>query len=190
MKEYKTVVADPPWKPKLGGTWTARHDRARPQKFYDTMNLTDIKNLVIPTGEQAHLYIWVISQHIDWGFETARSWGFDPIITLTWAKPGLGVGRFRCNTEHIVVARKGLPKGMAFGYSGQTGQATRGTWFNWPRGKHSEKPDEFFCLVEEISPGPYLEMFARKPRVGWDVWGNEVISDINVKSDQQLKLLP
>ena len=55
---------------------------------------------------------------------------------------------------------------------------TGGTHFKWPKGRHSEKPDEFFALVERCSPGPYLEMFSRKPRAGWHVFGNEVTSDI------------
>jgi hypothetical protein len=55
-----------------------------------------------------------------------------------------------------------------------------GTWFNWKRpyderGKprHSAKPGNFITMVEEVSPGPYLEMFARENRPGWDAWGNE-----------------
>jgi N6-adenosine-specific RNA methylase IME4 len=46
-------------------------------------------------------------------------------------------------------------------------------WFQWPRGKHSEKPEAFLDLVEQVSPAPYLEMFARRDRLGWDTWGNE-----------------
>jgi N6-adenosine-specific RNA methylase IME4 len=46
-------------------------------------------------------------------------------------------------------------------------------WFNWPRGAHSQKPEAFLDLVESVSPGPYLEMFARRDRLGWDTWGNE-----------------
>ena len=52
------------------------------------------------------------------------------------------------------------------------------TWFNWPRGRHSAKPEEFFVLVERVSPGPYLEMFARERRPGWDAFGNEVEGSI------------
>lgn len=46
-------------------------------------------------------------------------------------------------------------------------------WFTWPRGKHSQKPEHFYDLVEQVSPGPYVELFARRHRLGWDVWGNE-----------------
>lgn len=165
---YRTVVADPPWSPVLGSTWrTALTDKARPQKHYQTISLEEIESHRPETEKQAHLYLWVLGQHIDWGYRVARSWGFEPVQTLTWAKPGLGVGRFQCNTEHVLVARKGSRHGNPFGASG-------GTWFNWPRGRHSEKPDSFFVLVEAMSHGPYLEMYARTRRPGWDAWGIEV----------------
>ena len=86
---------------------------------------------------------------------------------LTWCKPGLGVGRFQCNSESVLLCRKGKRENNPFGMTG-------GTWFQWPRGRHSEKPDAFFELVERVSPGPYLEMFARKFRHGWFSWGNEI----------------
>lgn len=177
---YRTIVADPPWAPTLGGSWTARTDKARPQAFYKTMTLDQIKGLVVPSAAQAHLYLWATSAHLDWGFDVCRAWGFEPVTTLTWCKSALGVGRFRCNTEHVVVARKGSRRGNPFGHGGRSAQATDGTWFVWPRARHSEKPDQFFEMVERISPAPRLEMFARKERAGWDVWGDEVDSDIHI----------
>lgn len=63
----------------------------------------------------AHLWLWVLSQHIDWGYMVARAWGFEPLQTLTWCKPGLGVGRFQCNTEHVLLCRKGGRHGNPFG---------------------------------------------------------------------------
>lgn len=44
-------------------------------------------------------------------------------------------------------------------------------WWEWPRGTHSEKPPSFLDIVEQVSPGPYVELFARAPRLGWDSWG-------------------
>ena len=178
---YRCIVADPPWSPELGGSWGARVDKGRPQKFYKTMSLSDICALDVPSAPQAHLYLWAITPHIDWGFEVARAWGFEPVTTLTWCKPGLGVGRFRCNTEHIIVARKGSRHGNPFGQGGRHAQATEGTWFQWERGRHSEKPDAIFDLAERLSPGPRLEMFARERRLGWDAWGNEVESDVVIE---------
>lgn len=171
---YRCVAADPPWSPALGSTWaSATTDKARPQKHYRTMSLEDICGLRVPTAPQCHLYLWCLTQHVDWGYRVARAWGFEPVTMLTWCKPGLGVGRFRCNTEHVLVARKGSRHGNPFGAGGRHAQATDRTWFEWPRGRHSEKPDAFYALAERLSPGPRLEMFARRRRAGWDGWGDE-----------------
>jgi N6-adenosine-specific RNA methylase IME4 len=62
-----------------------------------------------------------------------------------------------------------------------TGRAT-GRWFTWPRAEHSRKPDAFLDLVEQVSPGPYLELFARRNRLGWDTWGNQSFEHVEIAS--------
>lgn len=175
--KYRTVVADPPWTPAMSVT-NGGAPKASPQIHYETMTLEAIKSLQVPAAEQAHLYLWCLTPHVDWGFETARAWGFEPVTMWTWCKPGLGAGRFRCNTEHVVVARKGDRIGNPFGLGGRHSQATKGTWFQWARGEHSAKPDAFYDLVECLSPGPYLEMFSRRARLGWDTHGDESLGQV------------
>jgi N6-adenosine-specific RNA methylase IME4 len=123
------------------------------------------------TQPKAHLWLWVLSQHTDWGHEVALAWGFDEYVTmLTWNKPGLGTGQFQCNTEHILLYRKGGSVGNAFGKTGGTG-------FRWPRppGKiHSAKPPEAYALCERVSPGPYYEMYARQRRENWTQMGDQL----------------
>lgn len=165
---YKTIVADPPWTPSLGSTWKTRFtDKARPQKHYNTLTVDEICRMVPDSRDQSFLWLWVLNQHMDWGYEVARVWGFEPQQVITWCKPGLGTGRFQCNTEHVLLCRKGTRHGNPFG-------ATCGTHFNWPRGKHSEKPEDFYKLVETVTPGPYLEMYARREREGWDSEGDQI----------------
>ncbi len=168
---YRCVVADPPWQPTMAlinsPASKVGAPKASPQRHYPTMTVEAIAAMAPVTRDKAHLWLWVLSQHIDWGYTVARAWGFEPLTTITWCKPGLGVGRFQCNTEHVLLCRKGPRHGNPFGKTG-------GTWFGWPRGRHSEKPREFFELVERTSPGPYLEMFARERRQGWDSHGNQV----------------
>ena len=172
--KYRTIVADPPWSPALGSTWaTAYTDKARPQKHYATMDLASIARVRVPSEEQAHLWLWCLAQHVDWGYEVARAWGFEPQIVLTWRKPGLGVGRFQCNSEHVLLCRRGSRHGNPFGSTG-------GTVFDWPRSRHSVKPEAFYAMVEQVSPGPYLDMFARRPRLGWDVWGDEAPGSVEL----------
>jgi N6-adenosine-specific RNA methylase IME4 len=166
--QYRTVVADPPWTPSLGATWKTRFtDKARPQKHYSTLTLDELKDMVPEAAAQSFLWLWVLNQHVDWGYDLAREWGFEPMQMLTWRKPGLGVGRFQCNSESVLVCRQGTRHGNPIG-------ATGGTCFDWPRGRHSEKPEAFYELVERCTPGPYLEMFARRKRIGWTCEGNEV----------------
>lgn len=175
----RTIVADPPWNVKQGSTWKTRFtDKARPQRFYPTMSLEEIKAIKVPSSKQSHLYLWVVNQHPDWGFEVAKAWGFDEYVQmLTWMKPGMGCGQFQCNTEHCLLFRKGGRKDNAFGKTGGTG-------FSWNRGKHSEKPEEFYSLVEKVSLAPYMELFARKQREGWVCLGDGIDGkDINQSLD-------
>jgi N6-adenosine-specific RNA methylase IME4 len=122
-------------------------------------------------AEVAHLYIWTINRYVEESFAVARSWGFptEYATLLTWCKEPRGIGpggRFSVTSEYILFCRRGV-EGRYTGYRHPT------TWFDWPRGRHSEKPDAFLDVVERVSPGPYLEMFARRARFGWDYWGDE-----------------
>lgn len=168
----RTVVADPGWRHRLHANTVGRREgkyRAGPQRYYTTLPIDQILELPPPlTQPKAHLWLWCLSQHIDWGYMLARTWGFEPQQTITWAKPGLGTGRFQCNTEHVLLCRKGGPVENAFG-------PTRGTWFSWPRRRlHSAKPAQFYELVERVSPGPHHEMFARQRRTGWTAEGDQL----------------
>jgi N6-adenosine-specific RNA methylase IME4 len=166
----RTIVADPPWRPTLHANTRGRFEgpyRAGPQRYYETMTVQAICEMAPSAAPKAHLWLWVINPHVDWGYTVARAWGFEPQQMITWFKPTLGTGQFQCNTESVLVCRKGGPAGNAFG-------KTRGTGFRWPRRRHSEKPSEFFSLVERVSPGPYLEMFARTRRPGWDAMGDQL----------------
>ena len=172
---YRTIVADPPWTPELGATWATRFtDKARPQAHYETMTLDAIKALRPPAADQAQLWLWGISAHLDWAWEVARAWCFEPATVVTWCKPGMGVGRFQSNTEHVLLCRRGSRHGNPFG-------ATGGTHFHWPRGEHSQKPEAFYDLVERVSPGPHLELFARRQRIGWHTWGDEALNPTGVE---------
>jgi len=169
----RTVVSDPPWWPKLHANTVGRRKgkyRAGPQRYYKLLTVEQIILLKPETQPKAHLYLWCLNQHVDWGYIVARAWGFEPQQMFTWCKPTLGTGRFQSNSEQLLVCRKGGPVDNAFGRS-------HGTWFSAPRGRrHSEKPEAFYEIVERTSPGPYLEMFARKRRgdPAWTEMGDEL----------------
>ena len=173
--KYRTIVADPPWdvrriaSPGAKGFGTNETPLASIRLPYPTMSVPEIAALPVESiaDDDAHLYLWTINSYIEQTYEIARAWGFRPSTLLTWAKAPMGLGpggAFSVTSEHVLFCRRGSLK------------ATRridSTWFQWARGQHSAKPEAFIDMVEQVSPGPYVELFARRHRLGWDVWGNE-----------------
>lgn len=157
---YRTIVADPPW--RFGSAAT----KADARKHYSTMALADICALPVAdlAADDSHLWLWALNGMMEEAHQVVRAWGFRPITLLTWCKPQPGVGYYlRNNTEHAIFATRGKPMVPA--------DKAMASWFVWPRGAHSAKPDAFIDLVEQVSPGPYVELFCRRPRFGWDSWG-------------------
>jgi N6-adenosine-specific RNA methylase IME4 len=130
--------------------------------------------------DTAHLYLWTTNSFLVEAHEVARAWGFEPKTLVTWGKmkpdgtPSMKTGfYFRGATEHFLFCVRGamrLNKG-----------ACRPTLYLSERLAHSRKPDWFYRLVEDASPAPRLELFARRGRVGWATWGNEVPRSNNVR---------
>jgi len=169
--QFSTIVADPPWQQDTGAAFGAVGSEGHDPLDYFSMSLPDISALGEALGERlpddAHLYLWTTNRYVEAAYQVARDWGFKPSVLLVWAKTPRGVGlgdAFKLTTEFVLFARRG---------SLANSDVTATTWFDWPRGRHSAKPDAFFGMVERMSPGPYLEMFARAARPGWTVWGNE-----------------
>lgn len=167
--KYRTIVADPPWEVAAGpASLHAPKQRTRPLP-YPTMSVSEIAALPVESwaADSAHLYIWTINRYIEETYGIARAWGFKPSVLLVWAKApkgrGLG-GTFSNATEYVLHATRGA--GVAHG-------RVERNWWHWKRGAHSAKPEAFLDIVEQVSPGPYLEMFSRRARLGWDTWGNE-----------------
>ena len=172
---FKTIVADPPWDVMRGPDYNS-NGPSKPLP-YPTMTLSEIEALpvrdVADTG--AHLYIWTINKYVEQTYAIARAWGFKPSALLTWAKKphGIGIGgTYVQTTEHVLFCRRGTCKAL---------RRVDSTWWTWPRGRHSAKPEAFQDMVETVSPGPYLELFARRQREGWTVWGNEVETNDQVE---------
>lgn len=162
--EFATIVADPPW-PSMHQRST--YHRGKPERHYPTMPVDDIAAMSIPAAADAHLWLWGVNRLMEDAYRVVRAWGFTPMSLLTWCKPGPGMGYYlRNNTEHCIFATRGKPMVPP--------SAVTSTWFEWGRRRHSEKPPEFFTVVERVSPAPHLELFARAQRDGWTCWGNEV----------------
>jgi N6-adenosine-specific RNA methylase IME4 len=160
---FQTIVIDPPW------DWGDEGDvnqlgRAKPD--YATMPIEEIEKLPIAkiADKNCHLYLWVTNRSLPKAFRLLDIWGFRYITCLTWVKPHYGMGNyFRGSTEQILFGVRG---------SQPLKRHDVGTHFNAPRGKeHSSKPDEFYRLIESCSYAPYIDIFGRKKKESWVIWG-------------------
>ena len=159
--KYRTLVVDPPW------PYRDRSVNGAAEKQYVTTPMDEIAS--IPVGDwadaEAHLYIWTTNAFMVEAHDLAKAWGFEQKTILTWVKPRLGLGRYyRNTTEHVLFCVRGklpvLRKDVR-------------THFIARSGRHSAKPPAFYDMVETMSPGPYLDVFNRNQRLGWDAWGFE-----------------
>ncbi|MBZ4330509.1 MT-A70 family methyltransferase [Corallococcus sp. AS-1-12] len=194
IKRYGTIIVDPPWPEQGGGRIKRGADR-----HYPLMSLKDITALgpriQAIAAPNCHLYLWTTNNYlIRAGAEVLPEWGFSYITCITWEKEGMGLGQyFRGTTEHVLFARRGQPpyRRLASGKraQGKTGFTTQketvqrqlerdGAWFVQRKARHSEKPSIIHEWAEKVSPGPYIELFARSIRDGWDCWGNEIPSNV------------
>jgi N6-adenosine-specific RNA methylase IME4 len=194
---YATITADPPWQYDSDATDAAGNVRSATiirtvkkdgtlakgvRDGYGRMTTDSIK--AMPVGEiaarNAHLYLWTTNSFMVEAHQIAEAWGFTPKTILTWVKVhqddktrvSMKTGYyFRGATEHVLFAVRGSLRL----------QTIEGipTGFLWPRiGQHSVKPPAFYDVVEKASPGPYVELFARAPRLGWDHWGHGYESSV------------
>jgi N6-adenosine-specific RNA methylase IME4 len=139
-----------------------------PQMTVDEISALPVVDLAAP---DAHLYLWTTNRYLRQAFGVAEAWGFRPAQTLVWAKTPMGIGpggTWAQSTEYVLFCRRGSLKAL---------RRWDSSWFPWKRmGKaHSRKPEAFLDMVEQTSPGPYLEIFARRARLGWDTWGNQAL---------------
>lgn len=164
-KKYKTILADPPWDINQRGNYGAIN-------HYDLMPLERIKAMPVADlcEENAHLYLWCPNGLIPQALEVIKAWGFTYRCAMVWCKPRLSCGHYiRTAHETLFFSTRGRAP-VKF--------HAQPSWIFAPQQDHSHKPEEQFAVIERLSDGPYLELFARRRQPDWDVWGNEIPSDI------------
>lgn len=167
---FRTILVDPPWDIQQKGARGA-------ERYYPLMSLDRVK--AIPVRDlataDAHLWLWCTNASLREGYDVAEAWGFTVRSPLTWIKFRLGRGAYlRNSTEHLLFATRG---------KAPVNFRSQPTWINAPVQEHSRKPEEQYAVIERVSDGPYLELFARRrpPSSGpWSVWGDEVDSDLRI----------
>ncbi len=180
MKKYQIIYADPPWSyPKTGGT---TNSRGMAKQFYPTMSTQDICDLPVSeiADENCALLLWSTWPKLPDAIKVIESWGFTYFgLGFEWIKKTrtgkdfFGMGYWtRANSEPCLLAFKGKLKPQSHSIR-QIVESEVDV--------HSRKPaeirDKIICLMGDL---PRIELFARTKTEGWDVWGNEVESDITL----------
>ena len=178
-KKYSVIYADPPWYFK---NYSSKGEGRNPKQHYECMSIDDICNLDIDeiTERDCVLLMWVVDPLLQEAFRVIEAWGFTyKTVGFTWSKTNqkslgfsTGLGYWtRSNPEMCLLATKGKPKRLS--------KSVKQLVIS-PRREHSRKPDEMYTYIEQLLDGPYIELFARNTREGWDSWGNEVEKHGNI----------
>ena len=173
MKKYQIIYADPPWSyrnKKTGGSMISGS-----MAKYPTMPLEEICSLPIRqiVDKNSVLFLWVTCPMMREGLRVMDSWGYKYKTKIYWRKiMSLGMGFwYRGQVEELWLGVKGKVKAF---------RCQKPNFIQSKVLRHSQKPEEFRERIEECGLQPRIELFARKKTPGWDVWGNEVESDIEL----------
>ena len=173
--KYQIIYADPPWQYRNNRTGGSMH----PQDYhYPKMTTKEIMDLPVSdiTEKNCALFLWATVPMIQDAFKVMEAWGFKYKTMLFWRKTmswGMGFW-YRGQVEVLLLGIKGKLKAF---------RVQRANIIQARVREHSRKPDEFYELIELTGLSPCIELFARNKRDGWDCWGNEVESDIELMSD-------
>lgn len=173
-KKYSIIYADPPWdyKGQRQHTGAKGKDSGGADKHYPTVKLNDLKALDVAgiTEQDALLFMWVSSPHLDQGLDLLVAWGFRyATVAFVWYKEATNPGFYTMSQcEICLVGKRGkIPQ--------PRGARNIRQFLSEKRGRHSQKPDEIRKRIEQMFPfHQRIELFSRDNHPGWDVWGNEV----------------
>jgi len=171
--KYRTIVADPPWAERGAGRIKRGADRHYPLIGDSAIGYVMRTSPLWQPDDDCHLWLWVTNNHLRGGLDVMAELGFRYVTNLVWVKDRIGLGQYMRGQHELCL----------FGVKGSAmlpDVCDVPTVLYAARREHSCKPDEFFDVVERVSPGPYLEMFARRQRLGWDTWGNECRCDVEL----------
>jgi N6-adenosine-specific RNA methylase IME4 len=179
LGHYRVIYADPPW---TFATYSHKGKGRSAEAYYDCMAPPDIKALPVAqwAARDCLLLLWTTDPLLPTALDVIGAWGFTyKTVGFYWAKlnkfadrqhyadasffTGLGFWT-RANPEMCLLATRGNPRRR---------DASVRKLIVAPRREHSRKPDEAYERIEALCEGPYLEMFARSMRPGWDAWGIE-----------------
>jgi N6-adenosine-specific RNA methylase IME4 len=163
-QKFPVLYADPPWLYEF-----AESDSRKIENQYPTMPLADICKLAVPALDDAALFLWATPPKLHEALAVIEEWGFKYRSLIVWVKDKIGMGYWaRERAELLLIATRGqIPAPSPFARPDSVVTA--------PRGAHSEKPREFYEIIDRMFPAlPKIELFARGPvPEGWKSWGNQ-----------------
>lgn len=172
---YRTIYADPPWQLSSMSKIAYKCDNPLENKYH-TMTLEELKNLPIKEliEKDCGLFLWCTHSTLKDALELMSDWGFKYHCVITWDKlGGFSLWGFHRRTELLL-----------YGYHGKINVNQKGKYIptivTERKSIHSKKPAIIYNWLNTNTPTPRLELFARQKVDGWDVWGNEVESDIKL----------
>jgi N6-adenosine-specific RNA methylase IME4 len=173
FNKYRAVVIDPPWSETGGGRIKRGADG-----HYSVLGTPDIIKTINQSGkwdslaDDCHLYLWTTNSFLPEALKVMESLGFRYVTNICWSKNQMGLGQyFRGKHELCLFGVKGK------GFLNRTSDRTIPSLIEAKKTGHSRKPEEFYNMVEARSSGPYLDMFSRRKRKNWDIWGDEAPGD-------------
>jgi len=183
---YSTILVDPPWR-FLNRTGKVAPEHRRLHR-YQTLSFEEIGQLPVVkyAKEKAHRYMWCPNALLPEALRIMKEWGFTYKTNIVWYKvrkdggpDGRGVGfYFRNVTELLLFGIKGSMRTLAPGRRQVNVIISR-------KEEHSKKPQNAVSVIEQCSPGPYLELFARERLSGWTQWGDQVDSYQHVRPNHR-----
>jgi N6-adenosine-specific RNA methylase IME4 len=171
-KKYGAIIADPPWDFRA---YSEKGTGRAAVAHYATMRFDDIAAMDVAAyaAQDCALFLWAVDPMLPQALELIRRWGFAfKTVGFHWVKRNrksdgfsVGLGYWtRANAEICLLATRGRPKRQAHDVR---------RLIVAPRREHSRKPDEIYDRIERLVPGPYLELFSRQSRPGWDAIGDQ-----------------
>lgn len=159
--KYEVIVIDPPW--QYGTEYNA--ETRRVASPYQELPTEELKKLIIPSTDNAVIWLWTTHQFIWDAKELLNTWGFEYKLIFVWNKEKLGMGAWlRCQAEFCLLGIKGKPKWSL---------TNERDVLSIPRQEHSRKPQEFYNMVKKLCPGKKIDIFSREKHEGFEQYGNE-----------------
>jgi N6-adenosine-specific RNA methylase IME4 len=178
LGQFDVILADPPWRYSSPAALNIKNDTWRAsaiiENHYDTMDIEEIKNIIIPASKNSMLFLWATSPLLPDALEVMGAWGYKYKTSAVWHKlPGNGIGAGL--GFYFIIDHEFLLLGVRGNYGKPLPENRAKSVIESKKRTHSQKPDAVYQIIEQMFPdASKIELFARARREGWAAWGNQL----------------